>query len=72
MVLAEAAQEAVWLRKLNQELTGKAEPVMIIYEDNQSTIAIVKNLWFHGRVKHINIKYYLLREQVNHDKMSNK
>ena len=29
VALARAAQEAVWLRQLNQELTGKAESVMI-------------------------------------------
>lgn len=67
VALAGAAQEAVWLKQLNQELTGKAEPVMI-HEDNQSTIAIAKNPQFHGRVKHINIKYHFIREQVsNHN-----
>lgn len=39
----------------------------MIYEDNQSTIAIAKNPQFHGRVKHINIKYHFIREQVNND-----
>ena len=55
VVLVVAAQEAVWLRQLNQELIGKAKPVMI-YEDNQSTITIAKNPQFNVRVKHINIK----------------
>ena len=59
VALAGAAQEEVWLRQLNQELTGKAEIVMI-YEDNQSTIATAKNPQFHGRVKHINIKYHFI------------
>ena len=58
VALAGAAQEAIWLRQLNQELTGKTEPVTI-HEDNQSTIAIAKNPQFHRRVKHINIKYHL-------------
>ena len=66
VALAGAAQEAVWIRQLNQELTGKAKPVMI-YEDNQSTIAIAKNPQFHGRVKHINIKYHFIQEQVSND-----
>ena len=38
---------------------------MKIYEDNQSAIAIAKNPQFHGRVKHINIKYHFIRERVN-------
>ena len=37
----------------------------VIYEDNQSAIAIAKNPQFHGRTKHIAIKYYYIREQVN-------
>ena len=39
----------------------------MIYEDNQSTIAIAKNLQFHERVKRINIKYHFIREQLNDD-----
>ena len=64
VALSEAAQEAVWLKQLNQDLTGISEPV-VIYEDNQSAIAIAKNPQFHGRVKHINLKYRFIREQVN-------
>ena len=63
VALAAAAQEAIWLKQLNEDLTGKGEPVML-YEDNQSAIAIAKNPQFHGRVKHINIKYHFIREQV--------
>ena len=55
VALAGAAQEPVWLKQLNEDLTGKSEPVMI-HEDNQSAIAIAKNPQFHGRMKHINIK----------------
>ena len=39
----------------------------MIYEDNQSAIAIAKNPQFHGRAKHINIKYHFIREQVNNN-----
>ena len=51
--LAVAAQEAVWLKQLNedQDLTGKNEPVML-HEDNQCAIAIARNPQFFGRVKH--------------------
>ena len=37
----------------------------MINEDNQSAIAIAKNPQFHGRVKHISIKFHFVREQVN-------
>ena len=51
--------EAVWLKQLNQDLTGISEPV-VIYEYNQSAIAIAKNPQFHGRVNYINIKYHFI------------
>ena len=64
VALSTAAQEAVWLKHLNHDLTGAVAPIMI-NEDNQSAIAIAKNPQFHGRVKHISIKYHFVREQVN-------
>ena len=59
VALSGAAQEAIWLKQLNQYLTEVSEPVAI-YVDNQSAIAIDKNPQFHGRVKHINIKYHFI------------
>ena len=59
VALSGAAQEAIWLKQLNQDLTEISEPVAI-YVDNQSAIAIDKNPQFHGRVKHINIKYHFI------------
>ena len=38
---------------------------MTIFEDNQSTIAMTKNPQFHGRGKHIEIKFHFIREQVS-------
>ena len=64
VALSGAAQEAVWLKQLNQDLTGIN---VVIYEDNQSAIAIAKNPQFNGRVKHINIEYHFIREQVNNN-----
>ena len=37
---------------------------MLIYEDNQSAIAMTKNPKFHGRAKHIDIKHHFIRQQV--------
>ena len=65
IALAAAAQEAVWLRQLTTDLTCSPEKASIIYEDNQSAIAMTKNPQFHGREKHVDIKYHYIREQVN-------
>ena len=65
MVLACTTQEAVWLRELKTDINNKLSGPTTIYEDKQSAICIAKNLQFHGRVKHIGIKYHFIREQVN-------
>ena len=65
IALASAAQEAVWIRQLTTELGSPPTTATIIYEDNQSAIAMTKNPQFHGKAKHIAIKYHFIREQVN-------
>ena len=40
-----------------------------IYEDNQSAISMAKNSQFHGRTKHIAIKYHFIKEQVSSGKL---
>ena len=64
IALTSAAQEAIWLRQLLSELEQEPEKKVVIYEDNQSTICLSKNPQFHGRSKHIAIKYHFIRDQV--------
>ena len=64
MALSSAAQEAVWMRELNSDLGNQQSQPILIFEDNQSAIAMAKNPQFHKRSKHINIKYHYVREQV--------
>ena len=61
-----AAQEAIWSNRLLSELQLQKEPLepAIIYEDNQSAISMAKNPQFHGRSKHIAIKYHFIRDEV--------
>ncbi|KAA3488470.1 chitinase 1-like [Gossypium australe] len=54
VVTAAAVNQAIWLRKL---LTG-----LNIKYDNQSAVAIAKNLVFHIRTKYFKIKYHFVRE----------
>jgi hypothetical protein len=65
MALTAAAQEAVWLRQLRSDLIKTPDSPTMIFEDNQSAICIAKNSVFHGRTKHIGIKYHYIREKVN-------
>ena len=63
--LSATTQEAVWIRQLCAELsaTPPTDPT-VIFEDNQSTIAMSRSPQFHGRSKHIGIKYHFVRDQV--------
>ncbi len=65
MALASAAQEAIWMRQLTTDLRNAPTGATVILEDNQSAICMAKNPQFHGRAKHIGIKYHFIREQVN-------
>ena len=64
MALASRAQEAMWMRQLTADLKSAPSKATTICEDNQSAIEMAKNPQFHGRAKHIEIKYHFIREQV--------
>ena len=64
MALASAAQEAILMRQLLTDLRNPPREPTRIFEDNQSAICLAKNPQFHGRAKHIGIKYHVVREQV--------
>ena len=66
VALAGATQEAVWMRQLTADLNGEpATKPTVVFEDNQAAIAMAKNPQFHGRSKHISIKYHFVRDKVN-------
>jgi hypothetical protein len=65
IALASAAQEAVWMRRLITDINCGSEGAMVIFEDNQSAICMAKNPQYHGKSKHIGIKYHFIREQVS-------
>ena len=65
VALSSAAQESLWMRRLNSELGNPPEGPTIILEDDQSAIAMAKNPQFHGRAKHIDIRHHFIREQVS-------
>jgi len=69
IALAKASQESVWLQRLLIDMGEKQKNAIIIHEDNQSAIAMAKNPSFHGRAKHIDMKYHYVRELVKDDKI---
>ena len=64
MAAAAAAQEAIWIRTILNELGFKQHRPTIIFEDNQGCIKLTENGVSHGRTKHIDIRHHYVREQV--------
>jgi hypothetical protein len=65
MSLSAALQEAIWLRRLSKDLhlTSAQEP-MTLFEDNQGAIALINDFRFSERTKHVDIRYFFIREKV--------
>ncbi|GJR08094.1 ribonuclease H-like domain, reverse transcriptase, RNA-dependent DNA polymerase [Tanacetum coccineum] len=64
MAATGAACQALWLKRLLSEITGWEEERITLKVDNISAIALVRNPVFHGRSKHIDIRYHFIRECV--------
>lgn len=69
IALTQAVKEVLWLRTLFIELGAPrhAKEISAIYCDNQGAIALSKNPGFHGRSKHIDIRYRFIRHHVNEE-----
>uniref|UniRef100_A0A2N9GLJ0 Integrase catalytic domain-containing protein n=1 Tax=Fagus sylvatica TaxID=28930 RepID=A0A2N9GLJ0_FAGSY len=59
-----AIQEAVWLRRFLQRLgvTAHAEDAVLLYSDSTSTLAYAKDPKYHGKAKHIELRYHYIRD----------
>lgn len=55
----EASKEMIWLQRFMGEL-GKQHDMGTLYSDSQSSIHLAKNLAFHSRTKHIQLKYHFI------------
>ncbi|GJP63816.1 hypothetical protein CLOP_g20858 [Closterium sp. NIES-67] len=64
MALFYACQEGVWLRRLLNEMDINMEGPITIKSDSQSAIALAQNDNWHGRTKHMDVKYHWVREQL--------
>ena len=60
-----AGQEILWLRNLFSELGFKVSGASSLHLDNQSALAVSRNPEHHGRMKHLDLRYYWLRHTVD-------
>ena len=59
-----ASCEAIWLRKLMSGLFNLELDTTVILCDNQSCIKMIENLVFHDKSKHIEIRYFYIRDMI--------
>jgi len=66
-----AGQEIVWLRNLFSELGYQVQGTSsTLFVDNMSAISVAKNPEHHGRIKHLDLRFYWLRDEVNSGKIT--
>lgn len=61
---AKATSQAIWLRRILEDIGEKQQEATILFCDNKSAISIAKNPVNHERTKHIAIKYHFIRDAV--------
>ena len=59
-----AGQEMVWLRNLLSEFDYDFSSASTLFVDNQSAISVANNPEHHGRMKHLDLRFYWLRDMV--------
>jgi hypothetical protein len=60
-----AACQAVWLRRLLEDLTTKQSGITTISIDSRSEIKLCKNPVFHDQSKHIEVRYHYIRHCID-------
>ena len=60
-----ATSQAIWLRRILEDIKEKQNEATDLLCDNKSTIAITKNYVFHSRTRHIAVKYHFIKEAIS-------
>lgn len=64
IALAQAVSEAKWMKSLLFEIGIEINQPISMFEDNQSCIKIAEEPREHKRMKHIDIKYCFIRDEI--------
>jgi hypothetical protein len=65
----EASKEILWMRQFMGELGYSASGPSVLRMDNQSAIAVSKNPEHHGKMKHLSLHLFWLRDAVQDDQI---
>jgi hypothetical protein len=70
MALTQASKEAVWIKRLLEELGTHHSGAVTINGDNQGSLSLARNAVFHARSKHIDIQHHFIREKVERNEIA--
>jgi hypothetical protein len=62
----ESMQRAIWIRDLIMEFGIKCGPIHLM-QDNESTIHLIKNGAIQYKSKHINVRYFSIKEKIDEE-----
>ena len=65
---SEGTKDLLWLSRLLGEIANEGD-IPVLHVDNMSAIQLVKNPVFHKRSKHIDVKYYFVRDMFESGKL---
>jgi hypothetical protein len=68
MATTHASKEAIWLQILCSHI-GMVQQAIIIDCDSESATFLEKNLAYHSKIKHIDIKYHFFRHMTEENKV---
>jgi hypothetical protein len=69
--LSEASREAIWLKRLGIELMlPSASTPIVINEDNQAALQIVRDHRFSERTKHVALHHFFVRGEVANENLA--
>jgi len=62
--LCAATCEAVWLRRILQDVGEQQTKATVIKSDSQSSIKLANNPVYHARTKHVEVQFHFVREKI--------
>lgn len=66
MALSEACREAIYLRRLETEIVGLCNKI-ILFNDSQSALKLANSHQSHKRSKHIDVRYNFIKEVIDNE-----
>ena len=65
---SECVKKVLWIRNILKELLNFKKPITI-FTDNTSSLKTIKNGELNSKLKHISIKYYFNKDNINQNKI---